>query len=227
MSYRIDWIQGSSPLTRGKHRLPLAAYRACGLIPAHAGKTTYDGDPTMTAQAHPRSRGENPELRVCLRRVRGSSPLTRGKHARGSRAAADPGLIPAHAGKTSPETSDKDVVTAHPRSRGENPPEGLKGSQNAGSSPLTRGKLRSSQSDRLSGGLIPAHAGKTPAYRAVGHDQRAHPRSRGENIFARRADQSLTGSSPLTRGKHRRNGPEACRRGLIPAHAGKTWNSRV
>ena len=100
MSYRIDWIQGSSPLTRGKHRLPLAAYRACGLIPAHAGKTTYDGDPTMTAQAHPRSRGENPELRVCLRRVRGSSPLTRGKHARGSRAAADPGLIPAHAGKT-------------------------------------------------------------------------------------------------------------------------------
>ena len=50
----------------------------------------------------------------------GSSPLTRGKHA--FLAAFDPasGLIPAHAGKTTPSTPTAPRSTAHPRSRGEN-----------------------------------------------------------------------------------------------------------
>ena len=51
--------------------------------------------------------------------------------------------------------------------------------------------------------------------------QRAHPRSRGENRPAWVGLRLISGSSPLTRGKYRMSGPDPCRRGLIPAHAGK------
>ena len=52
--------------------------------------------------------------------------------------------------------------------------------------------------------------------------QRAHPRSRGENQSRTTAHLSTVGSSPLTRGKLARlfGIPPAKR--LIPAHAGKT-----
>ena len=36
---------GSSPLTRGKRRLPASVRRRAGLIPAHAGKTCSPGSP--------------------------------------------------------------------------------------------------------------------------------------------------------------------------------------
>ena len=71
-------------------------------------------------------------------------------------------------------------------------------------------------------GLIPAHAGKTSFWRTASARERAHPRSRGENVFSPPDCASVSGSSPLTRGKpdnHRDQGRE---RGLIPAHAGKT-----
>ena len=50
-----------------------------------------------------------------------------------------------------------------------------------GSSPLTRGKLRSAATARMSAGLIPAHAGKTAAAWQACAACAAHPRSRGEN----------------------------------------------
>ena len=71
---------GSSPLTRGKQTGRDGGSRRTGLIPAHAGKTRARPAPGGGSRAHPRSRGENRRgggLRVCLR---GSSPLTRGKH---------------------------------------------------------------------------------------------------------------------------------------------------
>ena len=51
---------------------------------------------------------------------------------------------------------------------------------------------------------------------------RAHPRSRGENSPTFHARVSHGGSSPLTRGKPHPGWPPRHRRGLIPAHAGKT-----
>ena len=70
----------------------------------------------------------------------GSSPLTRGKPRSARAAAMGPGLIPAHAGKTSSPRSNERACRAHPRSRGENVEggDGLPGL--SGSSPLTRGK---------------------------------------------------------------------------------------
>ena len=111
---------------------------------------------------------------------------------------------------------------AHPRSRGENEVDSLLGVQPYGSSPLTRGKLRSAATARMSAGLIPAHAGKT---RGTGHYRpapAAHPRSRGENCAPGDWVCQRSGSSPLTRGKPVRAEAIAGDAGLIPAHAGKT-----
>ena len=52
------------------------------------------------------------------------------------------------------------------------------------------------------GGLIPARAGKTRVLNSVMTDSPAHPRSRGENVNSLPKDLSVTGSSPLARGKH-------------------------
>ena len=56
------------------------------------------------------------------------------------------------------------------------------GGQNfGGSSPLTRGKPQQLIGYGQLRRLIPAHAGKTGALRALSGAQEAHPRSRGEN----------------------------------------------
>ena len=172
---------GSSPLTRGK---PLAAAYyddPARLIPAHAGKTDgWQPDPAL-AEAHPRSRGENKGALIMAGYNWGSSPLTRGKQPLVRQNAARTRLIPAHAGKTASTTLVIVAGPAHPRSRGENvlpspsvPPE-------AGSSPLTRGKLRHILIQQRRMRLIPAHAGKTVGSERWAESDRAHPRSRGEN----------------------------------------------
>ena len=119
--YQIDWVQGSSPLTRGKHGAALPEWVLEWLIPAHAGKTAWVQVVVVISSAHPRSRGENtasffgsadtlahPRSRgenlVIWRmstRECGSSPLTRGKRPHRPHGQLPAGLIPAHAGKTS------------------------------------------------------------------------------------------------------------------------------
>ena len=97
----------------------------------------------------------------------------------------------------------------------------------SGSSPLTRGKRGHARPHPVGGGLIPAHAGKTPCPASSHSSRRAHPRSRGENGQAGGEATERRGSSPLTRGKHVEvgHGPEG--HGLIPAHAGKTDRSHA
>ena len=108
---------GSSPLTRGKLLTEKAYDFLFRLIPAHAGKTDTVCVGCDYGPAHPRSRGENhPPLLT----ERGSSPLTRGKRALGSRPPRSERLIPAHAGKTTVGIRNARVYQAHPRSRGEN-----------------------------------------------------------------------------------------------------------
>ena len=91
-----------------------------------------------------------------------------------------------------------------------------------GSSPLTRGKLEVVLLSGTVEGLIPAHAGKTRGTGASRRGAGAHPRSRGENSHANNMARRAQGSSPLTRGKPVRVRGCGVRRGLIPAHAGKT-----
>ena len=75
---------------------------AAGLIPAHAGKTAAASSDDSPIEAHPRSRGENRELKQDDTGACGSSPLTRGKPHLGHSSPAARRLIPAHAGKTGP-----------------------------------------------------------------------------------------------------------------------------
>ena len=158
----------SSPLTPGKP--PPRAVRGADLrlIPAHAGKTRERGARRGCGPAHPRSRGENISATLISRPSRGSSPLTRGKHARGLRARCHRRLIPAHAGKTSRSGRVVGMRRAHPRSRGENRRVRPRLPVWRGSSPLTRGKLTRAAPDVMISRLIPAHAGKTRQRRSRG-----------------------------------------------------------
>ena len=172
---------GSSPLTRGKLRHQQIAAPGGRLIPAHAGKTPAARQSRAETAAHPRSRGENLWETLPNGGRRGSSPLTRGKRADDALRLSNPGLIPAHAGKTLRSGSLIGRTTAHPRSRGENHwmPHPIDPSR--GSSPLTRGKHFPFTLDDGTRRLIPAHAGKTAPLNLPWGPTGAHPRSRGEN----------------------------------------------
>ena len=174
-------VPGSSPLTRGKPDQDAKLTHIERLIPAHAGKTTTTRATRSRSKAHPRSRGENYGVEIELFDGYGSSPLTRGKPCARLEQDGDRRLIPAHAGKTQPATRCSSTSRAHPRSRGENQAPPAPVWEPPGSSPLTRGKPGTGSTARRTGGLIPAHAGKTvPGVRRL-IVRRAHPRSRGEN----------------------------------------------
>ena len=179
---------GSSPLTRGKHIPPGRSIGGLGLIPAHAGKTRGGLGSYARSWAHPRSRGENTSVKPRSRIAWGSSPLTRGKLCPRAGRQDVRGLIPAHAGKTSPGRRSHRDYRAHPRSRGENNRSWKSTSRWMGSSPLTRGKHAGDRGRARRDRLIPAHAGKTCPPLSVCSSPRAHPRSRGEN---RRRTKSL------------------------------------
>ena len=196
-----------------------------GLIPAHAGKTVFLRSQEGNRRAHPRSRGENGPTEKIAHNAQGSSPLTRGKRGLDLVRGVEDRLIPAHAGKTRFLPGGHGAPEAHPRSRGENAPKSVPSSWYSGSSPLTRGKLFVRFRRVFQVGLIPAHAGKTMPGEVRRIRHRAHPRSRGENWSWRVQAWSVSGSSPLTRGKPPPWGNACTSGGLIPAHAGKTRRS--
>ena len=152
---------GSSPLTREKLVDALVTLAVGGLIPAHAGKTLHDPAHRTASTAHPHSRGETGQCGRGPWSAQGSSPLTRGKRGHGGFPTNDPGLIPAHAGKTPPRCPARYQRWAHPRSRGENCRGRGGGPARDGSSPLTRGKHTDRALLIRQERLIPAHAGKT------------------------------------------------------------------
>ena len=156
----------------------------------------------------------------------GSSPLTRGKRFGEDLGGFGGGIIPAHAGKTLRDQGRGDGDWDHPRSRGENLVGFGGGLVGVGSSPLTRGKRVFGEGLVEQGGIIPAHAGKTAALHSRVQGIGDHPRSRGENVGAARTQRGDSGSSPLTRGKHNRPGCFDELLGIIPAHAGKTFQVR-
>ena len=176
--------------------------RTAGLIPAHAGKTSGTYQASFSAGAHPRSRGENRVGNRRHQRLRGSSPLTRGKRSAAINTDCKEGLIPAHAGKTTRIPAHAAKGAAHPRSRGENQELIKATGAVVGSSPLTRGKRTQAGRTVDVLGLIPAHAGKTRTCAPRLLRCQAHPRSRGENHAAASVRDVRVGSSPLTRGKH-------------------------
>ena len=71
-------------------------------------------------------------------------------------------------------------------------------------------------------GSSPLTRGKPMLFIGLSFFEVAHPRSRGENSTGSWRMRRSQGSSPLTRGKPGRSCGGLARKGLIPAHAGKT-----
>ena len=136
-----------------------------------------------------------------------------------------PRLIPACAGKTFSKALCLTAHRAHPRVCGENISLPSPNLFAVGSSPRVRGKLlvKMLRTDRAR--LIPACAGKTRPTRAFTTAHRAHPRVCGENLPSPETLAQTTGSSPRVRGKRCYSGLTHFSERLIPACAGKTWNS--
>ena len=216
--------EGSSPRMRGKPEAASDGLELPRLIPAHAGKTTRQRRTRELARAHPRACGENESGFLRGSFEAGSSPRMRGKHLDCPAWAASEGLIPAHAGKTKAPGAIISKYPAHPRACGENRIERANNLHAEGSSPRMRGKRLRGREQACSGGLIPAHAGKTASVPIVDVYQRAHPRACGENQLLPLLKARKTGSSPRMRGKPCRGLRECRGDRLIPAHAGKTFD---
>ena len=101
--YGFD-LEGSSPHTRGLRPRREVWRCFCGIIPAHAGFTSTRSVGVSGRGDHPRTRG------VYFQRfdygfdLEGSSPHTRGLRPRREVWRCFCGIIPAHAGFTSPRT---------------------------------------------------------------------------------------------------------------------------
>ena len=171
------------------------------LIPAWAGKTCPRCRPRRRSGAHPRVGGENSLDGLVVDLATGSSPRGRGKPEDQIPDQIPWRLIPAWAGKTADNKRTRRRTTAHPRVGGENTLPSRAVSALGGSSPRGRGKLDESLDEVLTGGLIPAWAGKTLHLPYAALTARAHPRVGGENCAPASCRSQESGSSPRGRGK--------------------------
>ena len=134
--------QGSSPLSRGIHKVVFADSLKKRIIPALAGNTAGRALSAAVVTDHPRSRGEYVVAERLRSGDRGSSPLSRGIRTVKSHELPRRGIIPALAGNTRKPRMKPPHRTDHPRSRGEYPNCPRRGRRCPGSSPLSRGILR-------------------------------------------------------------------------------------
>ena len=98
--------------------------------------------------------------------------------------ACSSGIIPADAGNTPALTSDRYVLTDHPRGCGEHKCQRVALRDGWGSSPRMRGTLNVSSSGIDVPWIIPADAGNTLLGRKVNRLWGDHPRGCGEHLRA-------------------------------------------
>ena len=171
------------------------------IIPAYAGKRPGILFLNFLDKDHPRLRGEKDYRHKAPILYLGSSPLTRGKVLLASHHTHQTRIIPAYAGKRNDPEERSELCWDHPRLRGEKPWRKSISAYSRGSSPLTRGKVAALPPDIQSIGIIPAYAGKSRRRYFALQRSKDHPRLRGEKSTVSSYMYSLTGSSPLTRGK--------------------------
>ncbi len=183
--------------------------------------------PKIETWAHPRWRGADIGDAIDTPDEEGSSPLARGGRDHLHQRVADPGLIPAGAGRTSWRPGAGGRRRAHPRWRGADRRGLLDELAQPGSSPLARGGQVVDLVLPLLGGLIPAGAGRTVSQSPRAMRLRAHPRWRGADRYAWIRPRSPQGSSPLARGGPVTLWHDDSPGGLIPAGAGRTRPRRT
>ena len=170
---------------RGKLLFGSGHFVVAGITPAHAGKTTHGAMRSMTGRDHPRACGENRISFSVTTSCRGSPPRMRGKRLQRVWRETRVGITPAHAGKTSVQRVYLPVAPDHPRACGENSSLASARSGKLGSPPRMRGKHLRHFVQRASGGITPAHAGKTWGSGLIRFIAWDHPRACGENYKGR------------------------------------------
>ena len=236
-------MSGSSPHMRGTPDGHASNAYPLGIIPAHAGNTDWQLRWPAPARDHPRTCGEHPSTkrrgaskdhpRTCGEHMAsnganeatlGSSPHMRGTPLAKEVAGARTGIIPAHAGNTPDGIPSHPSSRDHPRTCGEHGTCVHAMFEKWGSSPHMRGTLRMRRKLNVAGRIIPAHAGNTTGLFAPVMMRRDHPRTCGEHLRRKASWHSSAGSSPHMRGTRPRNDDSLSRAGIIPAHAGNTFN---
>ena len=207
---------------RGKvvQRSMFAAY--LGITPAHAGKSSACLISSPARWDHPRPCGEKRGRPRALLHLPGSPPPMRGKGARFRLPVNVVGITPAHAGKSFACFVLQIVTRDHPRPCGEKTRAKLPEMFVEGSPPPMRGK---GAYIRYAQGVVritPAHAGKSSIRQAARPGAVDHPRPCGEKSPTTILVSVKSGSPPPMRGKERAQKYHAQRRGITPAHAGKS-----
>ena len=187
---------------RGKLFGYLALREACGITPAHAGKTRENALALYDGGDHPRACGENRFLSQLVADHGGSPPRMRGKPIKGAVAAYATGITPRACGEN-----------GYPIEIVETP---------VGSPPRMRGKHFDYYPAHDLFGITPAHAGKTFCGDFSVAFSRDHPRACGENRPSRVSRSRSRGSPPRMRGKLVIEVGKVVWDGITPAHAGKT-----
>ena len=137
------------------------------------------------------------------------------------------GIIPAHAGLTDFLDSLFDSQWDHPRACGAHDPVIATIAEVLGSSPRMRGSPWRWYFIVIRLGIIPAHAGLTQRIRNRPRSCRDHPRACGAHPKHGLIRRAILGSSPRMRGSLVRMCKYIGKIGIIPAHAGLTWESRT
>ena len=130
----------------------------------------------------------------------GSSPLARGTRMNVKKLLSTRRFIPAYAGNSILDIVYLPNHSVHPRLRGEL--FARKGDEigYTGSSPLTRGTRAAHRIKNRFHRFIPAYAGNSAGKVLRRRSLTVHPRLRGELRGKKFKDDSIIGSSPLTRG---------------------------
>ena len=191
-------------------------------IPAYAGNTPNPAHIISSASVHPRLRGEHDGAPAASLSSYGSSPLTRGTHARIQVRICVGRFIPAYAGNTTPRRGCSLGRAVHPRLRGEHPRNIPRKPHQIGSSPLTRGTHWPAGPGLPRQRFIPAYAGNTAGHCHQAEAEAVHPRLRGEHMVRNCMRKPIDGSSPLTRGTRTLMGRQGDYPRFIPAYAGNT-----
>ena len=196
----VAWRGGSSPHARGGLVGVEQRHRPDRLIPACAGRASPSSRRRSAPPAHPRMRGEGRRHLGVHAGAGGSSPHARGGLRQERRRTNIQRLIPACAGRACSRWRRPCGRTAHPRMRGE----GLRPRTGEplvmGSSPHARGGQVPGPVVDVPDGLIPACAGRAPAWRSTAGSPGAHPGMRGEGVEAGAETTASRGSSPHARG---------------------------
>ena len=166
---------------RGTLPSRLCRVHSSGIIPAYAGNTVKQENPSPPSRDHPRVCGEHyPESAICGHN-RGSSPRMRGTLTIELVDGKAGGIIPAYAGNTLSLISPRPCCRDHPRVCGEHPASLECMEKFTGSSPRMRGTPQTALNMRQKSGIIPAYAGNTRFYPSPSTHSRDHPRVCGEH----------------------------------------------